>query len=200
VADRLFATLDSTTRRVALKGKGELLLSDTVGFIKKLPHDLIASFKSTLMEANTADMLLHVVDFSVSDIAEKITVVNKILADIGAGDLKRIIVFNKVDLVNSPNLRRSMLQLYPGCGFVSAKTGEGIESLRESLYDICSEMYAELEVKISEKDSQTITLISKLMQVFSSRLENGGMIFRGRILKIDIPKLEKNGAEVDIFS
>jgi len=88
VADRLFATLDSKTRRVDLEDKTELLLTDTIGFIKKLPVNLVASFKSTLKEVSVADMLIHVVDLSVDDIAEKITTVNEVLADIGASDIK----------------------------------------------------------------------------------------------------------------
>ncbi len=198
VADRLFVTLDSKTRRVDLEGKIEMLLTDTIGFIKKLPVNLVASFKSTLKETSAADMLIHVVDFSVDDIEEKIATVHKVLADIGAGDLKRLIIFNKIDLVNNPDLRRNMLLNYPGCRFVSAKTGEGIDLLKETLENACAGLYTELEVKTPENDAKTIALISKLMQIFSSSLENGNLVLRGKILKIDIPKLEKEGVRVEV--
>jgi len=198
VADRLFATLDSKTRRVDLEDKTELLLTDTIGFIKKLPVNLVASFKSTLKEVSVADMLIHVVDLSVDDIAEKITTVNEVLADIGASDIKRLIVFNKVDLVDNPDLRRYMLLNYPECRFVSAKTGEGIDLLKETLENASAGLYTEIEVKVSENDAAAIALISKLTQVFSSRLENGNLVLNGKILKIDIPKLEKAGVGVEI--
>jgi len=198
-ANRLFATLDSTTRRVALEGKNEMLLSDTVGFIKKLPVDLAASFKSTLMEANTADLLVHVVDFSVSDIDEKIAVVNKILTEIGASDIRRIIVFNKIDLVDNPDLQRNMLLKYPGCCFISAKTGEGIDYLKNALNDICAELFVKLQVRIPKNDSKTIALVSSLIQIYTSYIENDDFIIEGKSLKIDIPKFERKGAAIKII-
>jgi len=91
-----------------------------------------------------------------------------------------------------------MLLNYPECRFVSAKTGEGIDLLKETLENACAELYAELEATVSENDAAAIALISKLMQIFSSRLENGNLVLSGKILKIDIPKLEKEGIGVEI--
>ena len=200
VANRLFATLDSTTRLIPLEGKSEMMLTDTVGFIKKLPVDLVASFKSTLKEASSADMLIHVVDFSVGDIADKIAVVDKVLADIGAGDINRLVVFNKIDLVDNPDLQRYMLSKYPGCRFVSAKTGEGIEQLKESFSDICAKMYVELTAKTPENDAKTIALISRFLHIYTSHIENGDLIFKGKILKTDLPKLTQKGVGIEIIN
>jgi GTP-binding protein HflX len=199
VADRLFATLDSTTRTVRLEGKSSMLLTDTVGFIRKLPVDLIASFKSTLKEASSADLLLHVVDFSDHDIENKIGTVNEVLTDIGAGDIQRLLVFNKVDLINNPELRTGMIRKYSGSRFVSAKTGEGIEQLKDMLLEFCSQLYVDIQAAIAEKNTETIALASKLIHIYNSYIENGDLIFQGRILKTDMPKLEKEGALVAII-
>jgi len=199
VANRLFATLDSTTRRLKLRGKNEVLLTDTVGFIKKLPVNLIASFRSTLKEASSADMLIHVVDFKASDIIDRINVVNEVLTEIKAGSLKQLIVFNKIDLVNNPDLRRNMMARYPGCRFVSAVTGEGIDSLIESLFEASAGLYANLEIRVPQDARKTIAMISKTVQISSSDCDNGFMIFRGEILKADIPRLENEGAKIEII-
>jgi GTP-binding protein HflX len=197
VADRLFATLDSTTRRVPLKGIGEFLLTDTVGFIRKLPVNLVASFRSTLKEASSADMLIHLIDFSANDLDDRIRVVNEVLEDIGAGEIDRLLVFNKVDLAGNPELRRNMIAKYPGCRFVSAKTGEGVEALRESLIEKCSELYVELEARVPQDETAAIASISKVMQIRSSNFENGDLVFKGRLLKFEIPKLERMGVKIE---
>jgi GTP-binding protein HflX len=197
VADRLFATLDSTTRRVPLKGIGEFMLTDTVGFIKKLPVDLVASFRSTLREANSADMLLHVVDFSASDFDEKIRVVNEVLAEIGAADIERLLIFNKTDRVGNPELRRNVMLRYPSCRFVSAKTSEGIEPLHQYLIEACSMMYVEIKARISQQDSAGMALISKCMQVYNTECQDGYLIFKGKLLKFDRARLEKQGVIVE---
>lgn len=199
VADKLFATLDSTTRRVPLEGRGEFLLSDTVGFIKKLPVDLVASFRSTLKEASEADMLIHVADISAPDIETRIATVNLALADIGAADIDRLIVFNKIDLIEGYELRKQMLAKYPGSQFASAVTGEGIDSLRQALADACESMYVELEARLSTDQPERIGLASKLIDVHTSNLENGKLILCGKILKIDALKLEKEGIEINIL-
>lgn len=198
VAPRFFATIDSTTRRVPAGGKVEYLVTDTVGFIKKLPINLVASFRSTLKEASRADMLIHVVDFSAHDIDEKISTVNKVLADIGAGELKRLVVFNKIDLVNNPDLRLNMLAKYPESRFVSAKTNEGIDMLIKSLSDACANLYTDVVAIVPQLDTKAVALTSKIMQIYSGCVEDGDLIFKGKLLKYEIPKLEKAGVKVEI--
>ena len=98
MANQLFATLDPTVRRVKLAGVGEVVLADTVGFVRALPHELIAAFRSTLQEARDADLLLHVVDASDPLRDERIVQVREVLRGIGAGDIRELLVFNKIDL------------------------------------------------------------------------------------------------------
>jgi GTPase len=197
VADKLFATLDSTTRRLPIGGKEEILLTDTVGFIRKLPVDLVASFRSTLKEANTADMLLHVVDISAGDIDEKIATVNHVLTDIGCGEIKRLLVFNKADLVDNPELRRNMLARYHDCHFVSAKTGEGIDTFFEKLESIAAGLYSIIKARIAQTDQQAIGLLAKVMQITASNIEDGDMVFEGKLQKNEIPRLEKAGVRFE---
>jgi GTPase len=200
VANKLFATLDSTTRRLPIGGKEEILLTDTVGFIRKLPVDLVASFRSTLKEANTADMLLHVIDIEASDIDEKITIVNGVLDDIGAGEIPCLLLFNKVDLIDNPELRRNMLARYSDCHFVSAKTGEGIDSLNAKLEQIAGGLYTNLTARLPQSDSEGIGLIAKIMRIETSYLDDGDMVFEGKILKHEIHKLEKSGVKFEIIA
>jgi GTP-binding protein HflX len=133
VADQLFATLDTTSRKVFVEGAGQVVLSDTVGFIRHLPHGLVAAFRSTLEETAQADLLLHVVDANSSERFDQIAEVNKVLQEIGAQHIPQILVFNKIDLQDMPagvlrdeygRIKRISL---------SAKTGAGIDELRASL-------------------------------------------------------------------
>jgi GTPase len=133
VADQLFATLDPTVRRIELAGIGEVVLADTVGFVRALPHELIAAFRSTLQEARDADLLLHVVDASDPLRDERMDQVREVLRGIGAGEIRELVVFNKIDL--SHDAPRTVLGSdgAPAKAWVSAVTGAGLESLRESL-------------------------------------------------------------------
>ena len=134
-ADQLFATLDTTSRRLWLEGAGQLVLSDTVGFIRDLPHALIEAFKATLEETSHADLLLHVVDVSSPQRREQIAQVDAVLAEIGCGDIPQIVVYNKIDAVDLPasverddrdNIRRVSL---------SARSGIGLAELRSALVE-----------------------------------------------------------------
>jgi GTPase len=134
VADQLFATLDPTVRRVKLAGVGEVVLADTVGFVRALPHELVAAFRSTLQEARDADLLLHVVDASDPLREERIAQVHEVLAGIGAGELRELKVFNKIDLVPSeaPRVARGPDGI-AAQAWVSASSGAGLDELREAI-------------------------------------------------------------------
>jgi GTP-binding protein HflX len=134
VADQLFATLDPTVRRIKLAGVGEVVLADTVGFVRALPHELVAAFRSTLQEARDADLLLHVVDASDPKRDERIVQVREVLAGIGAGDLRELKVFNKVDVLPSepPRVARGSDGI-PTQAWVSAASGAGLDELREAI-------------------------------------------------------------------
>jgi len=133
VADQLFATLDPTVRRVKLAGVGEVVLADTVGFVRALPHELVAAFRSTLQEAREADLLLHVVDASDPKRDERMEQVREVLRGIGAADIRELLVFNKIDL--SGDKARSVVGA-DGIAtqvWTSAASGAGLDLLRESL-------------------------------------------------------------------
>lgn len=132
-ADQLFATLDTTTRRVWIDGAGQITLSDTVGFIRDLPHTLIAAFRATLEEAIHADLLLHVVDASSPQRDEQIAEVDKVLVDIGAADIPRILVYNKIDLAGlEPRVELDAHGTICRV-FVSAQTRLGLDGLRGAI-------------------------------------------------------------------
>ena len=137
VADQLFATLDPTVRRVKLAGIGEVVLADTVGFVRQLPHELIAAFRSTLQEARDADLLLHVVDASDPLRSERIAQVREVLAGIGAGEIRELTVFNKIDLLEAsagaaPRVVAGPDGL-PAQTWVSSVTGAGLDELRDAV-------------------------------------------------------------------
>ena len=145
-ADQLFATLDTTTRRIWLQGAGNVVISDTVGFIRDLPHGLVAAFRATLEETVHADLLLHVVDAASPVREEQAAQVDKVLAEIPAGDAPRLLVWNKIDAAGSGN------ELSPGVErdqygrisrvFVSARTGAGLDALRAALAEFAKERSA----------------------------------------------------------
>ncbi len=159
--NKLFATLDTTVRKVIIDNL-PFLLSDTVGFIRKLPTDLVDSFKSTLDEVREADLLIHLVDISHSDFEEHIHVVEKTLADLGTGDKPTMIVFNKIDAYTwipkeeddlTPKTKENislnelkttwMAKLNDNCFFISAKTGENLKEFKELAYKKIRELHVQ---------------------------------------------------------
>ncbi len=128
VEDKLFSTLDPTTRRLDLPAGRSVTLTDTVGFIAKLPHDLVEAFKSTLEEVALADLVVHLVDAAQSDPVAQVEAVRKVLTEVGAGDVPELLVLNKGDLVDDLSRARLMRQ-FPGAPLISAATGEGIDEL-----------------------------------------------------------------------
>ena len=148
-ADQLFATLDTTTRRIWIPDTGNVVLSDTVGFIRDLPHGLVAAFRATLEETVQADLLLHVVDSASKTRDEQVREVDKVLAEIPAGDAPRLLVWNKIDVARN---KSATAGLQPGIErdqygricrvFVSARTGAGLEGLRAAIAEFAKERQA----------------------------------------------------------
>ncbi len=138
-ADQLFATLDPTLRRLRLGDSGELILADTVGFIRHLPHELVAAFRSTLQEAAEADLLLHVIDAHAEDRDDTVFQVNQVLEEIGAGRILQLKVFNKIDLVENvePHIDYDA-DGRPNSVWISARTGEGCDLLIQALVECFS--------------------------------------------------------------
>jgi len=132
VEDALFATLDPTTRRTETRDGRVFTLTDTVGFVRHLPHDLVEAFRSTLEESTTADLLLHVVDASDPDPEGQIAAVRQVLAEIGASDVPELLVCNKADRADETTLL-ALRAGHPGCVVVSARTGHGLEELANAV-------------------------------------------------------------------
>lgn len=146
--DKLFATLDPTTRRLKLPEGREVTITDTIGFIRKLPTTLVESFKSTLDEINGADLILHVVDGSTDELSYQMDTVEEVLGQIGAEQIERLVVFNKKDLLASDEAARRLLETHPDSLLVSAQTGEGVDALVQRIARIAASRDELLDVTI----------------------------------------------------
>ncbi len=195
----LFATLDSTTRRVKLSGRNEILLSDTVGFIERLPVFLISSFKSTLREASEADLLLHVIDINDHDFEEHIAAVNSILDEIGCRDIPLLHLFNKIDKRNDPDLFRSLLGRYRGSRFVSAVTGEGTSKLRADLDQFIETSKVTIVARIEPDHGGKLNLVSSLGHLLDSVSDDGVLKVTVRLPEKVLGKLKSEGIEFVIL-
>ena len=149
-ADQLFATLDTTSRRIFIEGAGNIVLSDTVGFIRDLPHALVAAFQATLEETAQADLLLHVVDSASHDRDQQISAVNGVLEEIGAGDVPRIIVWNKIDATAASPAVTHDEHGKIGRVQVSARTGAGLDLLRQALAGVAREKAERLLASVTD--------------------------------------------------
>ena len=178
--DKLFATLDPTTRRLRLPTNQNVLLTDTVGFIKKLPHGLVEAFKATLEEVVQADLLLHVVDVSHPMAAEQIDAVNTVLMEIGAAEKPVLMVFNKVDQLPG-GVSPLLCERYPNSVSISAKTGEGITPLLAELGTQLRPIREFLDLRVPLEQAALIARIHAVGQVVSSRYGGKNARFKVRI-------------------
>ena len=179
--DKLFATLDPTTRRLCLPTNQNVLLSDTVGFIRKLPHDLVVAFKATLEEVIEADLLLHVVDISSPQVEEQIEAVNVVLDDLGVADKPTLMVFNKIDRVTTPDLAKRFTEQYPNSIAVSAKTGEGFEAFMAELGKQLRPVREMLELRIPHSQSELIAQLHEVGQVLERDYDAAEAVFKALI-------------------
>jgi GTP-binding protein HflX len=180
-ADQLFATLDPTTRRVQLPGDELALITDTVGFIQKLPTALIAAFHATLEEIAEADLLLHVVDISHPNALGQFQAVQETLEEIDASHIPMITALNKADLLRNPENAREVLKEFPKSISISAKTGEGIPDLLHLIREELFESYSPIHVRLPYKQGALISLFHELGQVERVEHERGGVVMHGRI-------------------
>ena len=178
--DKLFATLDPTTRRLKLPTKQNVLLTDTVGFIKKLPHGLVEAFKATLEEVVQADLLLHVVDISHPQAEEQIDAVNTVLMEIGAAEKPVLMVFNKIDQL-AGGIAPLMREKYPHAVSISAKTGEGIAPLLAELGTQLRPIREFLDLRVPQAEAAVIARIHAVGQIVSSRYSGKNARFKVRI-------------------
>jgi GTP-binding protein HflX len=179
--DKLFATLDPLTRRLHLPTNQNVLLTDTVGFIRKLPHGLVEAFKATLEEVVQADLLLHVVDASHSQAEEQIQAVNSVLEEIGATGKPTLMVFNKVDRTGVNGERPGFLERYPHSVAISAKTGEGIPGLMAELGSLLRPAREFIELKIPHEASAVIARLHAVGQVIERDYNGKTAYFKARI-------------------
>ena len=178
--DKLFATLDPTTRRLRLPTNQNVLLTDTVGFIKKLPHGLVEAFKATLEEVVQADLLVHVVDISHPLAAEQIDAVNDVLLEIGAAEKPVLMVFNKVDKL-AGGVPPVMRDKYPHAVSISAKTGEGVEPLLAELGTQLRPVREFLELRVPQSAAAVIARLHAVGQVVESHYHSKTARFKVRI-------------------
>jgi GTP-binding protein HflX len=163
--DRLFATLDATTRQVQLDTNKDVLLSDTVGFIRKLPHALVESFKSTLDETRESDALLHVVDVTHRSFEDHMRVVRKTLGEMGAKDKPTLVAFNKIDALKDQGLIGALKKRYPNAVFVSALRGIGLSRLEERLLEVVEQHFVERRVCVPVTAQPVISFIHDVADV-----------------------------------
>jgi GTP-binding protein HflX len=181
VANQLFATLDPTTRRVQLPGDDLALITDTVGFIQKLPTSLIAAFHATLEEIAESDLLLHVVDISHPNALNQFQAVQETLEEIDASHIPMITALNKADLLRNPENAREILKSFPKAVSISALDGTGIKDLLHLMREELFESYTPIHVRLPYKQGALISLFHELGQVEIVEHERGGMVMRGRI-------------------
>ena len=177
--DKLFATLDPTTRLLELNGGQRLYLTDTVGFIRKLPHHLIEAFKSTLEEAKYADVILHVVDASNPQMEEQMFVVYETLRELEVRDKKIITLFNKQDKLEGREIFRDFKADY--ALKISARTGEGLEELKEILEKILAENQIYVERVLDYQDAGLVQLIRKYGQLIEEKYTENGIAIKARV-------------------
>src|SRR5882724_2180166 len=186
-ADRLFATLDPTTRSFVLPNKQRVLLTDTVGFLRKLPHTLIESFKATLEEVHEADLLIHIVDLSHPRVDEQMEAVDDVIKELDAYGKQTLIVFNKIDNLPNRELVDSYLKRFPGSVAISARTEEGINDLEEAL----SSWRLRSRFRIPANESALIAEIHRVGHVLELRYEGNDALLVAHVPPDLAQKLER---------
>ena len=179
VADQLFATLDTTVRALQPETKPRILVSDTVGFIKKLPHDLVASFRSTLEEAREAALLLHVVDASDPAFPAQMTVTAEVLAEIDSADAPRLVVLNKSDKL-SEEQRAALAQTFPDALLLSAKSADDVARLRERIVEFFEREMVEDEILVPYARQRVVSTIYESCRVLAEACDETGTRLRIR--------------------
>jgi GTP-binding protein HflX len=180
VADQLFATLDTTVRRMDYGGS-TILISDTVGFIRKLPHELIVSFNTTLAQTIESDLLLHVVDVADPDYEEKINVVNQILKELNITSIPILIVMNKVDKIKNTSLLTHVKRKYPEACFISASKSIRIDNLKQSIFKRLSDSFHDVSIKMTYRaESKLRSSLTPLGRILSYDSDETGSVIEFR--------------------
>ncbi len=199
VEDRLFATLDPLTREVRLGDHAPALVTDTVGFIRKLPHDLVASFRATLEEAADADLLLHVIDGSHPTWEEQVSVVNEVLAELEMAEKPVLHVFNKIDRLDGDELHALQERAREQIGeaiYVSAVAEGGLEPLRRALLGAIRAKRPLMEVEIPVTDGRLLAEVHRSADVVDQAQRDGVMVLRARLDDATAGRLRGKGAKI----
>lgn len=178
--DKLFATLDSTTRRLTLDDGRATTLTDTVGFINKLPHGLVEAFRSTLAEVREADLLLHVIDAGHPQLREQMRAVTEVLGEIGAAESPQLLVFNKSD-ASAPDDLEWLRARYPGAVFVSGRTGAELDALRERVAEEAARGSSALEVLVPYSRGELVQLAHERAQILREEHTEAGTLLSVRV-------------------
>ncbi|ADO77727.1 GTPase HflX [Halanaerobium praevalens] len=193
-ADKLFATLDSTMRKFELPVGQNIIISDTVGFISKLPHQLIASFRTTLEEIENADLILHLIDASNSDIEKNIKIVNQEIRKLKKSKAKVIKVFNKIDLIKKSKLADFKI-IYPNSIFISALKKINIESIIDKLNEVIKSEMIEIELDLPYEKANWVEKIHNQAQVYQEKYQKNNIYLKALVPKIMANKLKKYSRE-----
>jgi GTPase len=177
--DKLFATLDPTTRQLVLPGNQKILVTDTVGFIRRLPHGLVEAFKATLEEVIVADFLIHVIDVTNPNFEQHHATTLAVLAELGAGEQKLLTVFNKNDMADDA-MRRRALHLVPDALFVSARTGAGLRELAERCRELIAGQFGTTELLVPHDRYDVIARLHELGYIHAQDHRDDGVFIQGR--------------------
>lgn len=191
--NRLFATLDTRTRRWQLPGWGPVLLSDTVGFIRDLPHHLIESFKATLEEARQADLLLHVADASNPAVREQVTSVYKVLEELKIEAKDTLLVLNKADAVPSRAVLDSLMHMYPNAIPISARSGHGLDRLAGAVSDALSRGFCDVDVETEVGNGRVLAFLAAQGEILSQHYNEAAVVVHCRLPRAAVGRLTRDG-------
>ena len=194
--NKLFATLDTRTRRWQLPGWGPVLLSDTVGFIRDLPHHLIASFKATLEESRQADLLLHVADASSASVYQQIAAVYKVLEELSIEAKDTLLVLNKIDAVPDRAQLDALLERYPNAISVSARTGQGLHVLAGKVSEALSHGFADVDVETGVENGRLLAFLAAHGEVLSRHYHDGRVTIHCRLPQRHVGPIHEEGTVV----
>ncbi|MEX2187236.1 MAG: GTPase HflX [Pirellulales bacterium] len=194
--DRLFATLDTRTRRWQLPGWGPVLLSDTVGFIRDLPHELIASFKATLEETRQADLLLHVADASSPEVFAQISSVYSVLEELHVEAKRTLLVLNKADMLADEGAIHRLLDRYPNAVAISAKSGFGLDRLAAMVSAALTDGFLDLDIETGVDNGKLLAYLASHGEIRSKRFGDERVLIHCRLPAEHFGRMDKTGAVI----
>ncbi len=197
--DKLFATLDTRTRRWTLPSWGPVLLSDTVGFIRDLPHNLVASFRATLEEAREADLLMHVADASNPAVLDQISAVYDVLQELGIDEKQTLLVINKIDVAGAEERAQAVQNRYPHAVGISARSKVGLDQLAARVSAALSAGFVSISVRLDVSDGRTMAWLAKVGEVISKQFHDDHVEIHARLPARHAGKLKRDGHNMEVL-